>query len=240
MTHGPEAPRPLLIAEDLLLLLTDDVTGRIAASTHLLTVLGGALLAELALDGTAVVDPASGKGIFSTTKILAVAPAPGAVAQDTDPLLRDAWALVAEKPRGATELVARLGKGTRDTLTARLVERGILERVDSKVFGIFPSTRWPAADTAHEGEVRQRLHACLVTGLTPDPRTAALIGLLNSVDQLNKVVESDVSHRELKRRAKAVAEGDWASAAVQQAVQATNAAVMAGIAAATTGAVSSS
>lgn len=39
----------MLLAEDLLLLLTDDDTGKLAASTEVDVALGGALLVELAL-----------------------------------------------------------------------------------------------------------------------------------------------------------------------------------------------
>lgn len=56
---------PHLIAEDLLLLLLDDDTGTMAASTYEKSVLGGALLAELALVGAVEVE--KGAGIFGRT-----------------------------------------------------------------------------------------------------------------------------------------------------------------------------
>src|SRR5690554_638282 len=53
---------PHLIAEDLLLLLLDDETGKMAASSYEKSVLGGALLAELAL--TRAVEVEKGAGVL--------------------------------------------------------------------------------------------------------------------------------------------------------------------------------
>lgn len=63
-----------------------------------------------------------------------------------EPLLDEAMARVAEKPRSAQDLVNRLGRGTRDELLDRLSARGLVERHDGKVLGLFPHTTWPARD----------------------------------------------------------------------------------------------
>ena len=95
-----------------------------------------------------------------------------------------------------------------ETLAARLVAAGLLERREDRVLGLFPRTRWPVADVAHEDDVRRRLSAALVQGLTPDERTGALVALLHAIGQAHKVVPHDgVSTSEVKRRAKEVSEG---------------------------------
>jgi hypothetical protein len=119
-------------------------------------------------------------------------------------------------------------------LCERLAASGLLQRQDGRVLGLFPRTRWLAADTAHEVEVRRRLTAVLVQGIEPDPRTGALVALLASVDKAPASVDHDgIPKRDVRWRAKEVAEGAWAADAVKDAIAASTAAVMAGVTAAT-------
>lgn len=213
-----------LIAEDLLLLLLDDEGGTLPSGVAVKEVLGGAVLVELALAG--LVEVKKGEGMWARDK---VHPTGAAVPADAE--LRDALTVVGEKDRSAQDLIGRLGRGLKERLTDRLAERGILERREDRVLGIFPHTRWPAADTAHEGEVRRALTAALVQGFTPDDRTAALIALLHAVDRAHKTVDTQgLGNRAVKKRAKEIAEGDWAAKAVREAVQASQAAMVAVIA----------
>lgn len=222
----------LLIAEDLLLLLLDDEKGTMPSVQHQ-PLLGGALLIELALAGD--VEVGAKHKLWRTTPVH-----PAAGAAPTDPELTAALALVAQKQRNAQELVVRLGKGARERLLDRLVTRGMLERREGRVLGVFPRTTWPAADVAHERQVRDRLQAVLVTGLDPDPRTAAVVALLNAVGQAQHQVDrAGLSVGDLRRRAKAVAEGAWAADAVRDAVRASQAAMSAAVVAATSAATAS-
>ena len=215
-----------LIAEDLLLLLLDDERGTVTSS-HADVALGGALLLELAL--AEAVHVRERTSIWSGAK---VAVTPGA--RVADPVLAEALARVAERERSASDLVNRLGRGARSALTARLADRGILRREDGRVLGLFPRTRWPEADGTHEDEVRRRLTAVLVQGLDPDPRTGALVALLSAVDKAPSAVElAGVPARDVRRRAKQVAEGAWAAKAVRDAIAAATAATTAAITAAT-------
>lgn len=221
-----------LIAEDLLLLLLDDESGALNGTAYPQTVLGGALLIELATTGAAEVEEK--QNVWRSAKVHVTGRPP------EDPALRAAYDVVAEKPRSAQELVDRLGKSARDTLAARLVERGLLERRESKVLGLFPRTRWPAVDTRHEEEVRRRLAATLVQGVEPDERTGALVALLSAIDKAHKVVDHrGLPAREVRKRAKAVADGEWAAKAVRDAISASIAAVAAVTAATSVAATSS-
>ncbi|QZY28295.1 GOLPH3/VPS74 family protein [Nocardioides coralli] len=218
----------MLIAEDLLLLLLDDDKGTVVAGTADRPLVGGALLAELAL--ARLVTVTEKQSAWSSSHVVATG-GPG----PDDPVLDQALSTVMEKARSANDLVDRLGKDAREQLLARLVERGILERRDRKVLGVFPRTTWPAADVAHEESVRQRLQQILVTGLVADQRSAALIALLVAVDRAHAVVDrGDLSAREVRKRAQRVADGEWASQAVRDAVQASQAAVAAAVIAAST------
>ncbi|MET1133929.1 MAG: GPP34 family phosphoprotein [Aeromicrobium sp.] len=224
-----------LIAEDLLLLLLDDDSGKLTGTSYPQPALGGALLIELAVTGAVEVEEKT--GIWKSATVRAV---PGAAPEDA--VLRAGYDLVAEKERGAQDLVDRLGKGLKERLGDRLVDRGILERRDDKVLGLFPSTRWPAADTSHEQDLRLRLTAALVQGADPDDRTGALVALLSAIDKAHKVVDHQgMSRRDVRKRAKQISEGAWAAKAVRDAIAASVAAIAAVAAstAAATGASSS-
>lgn len=224
-----------LIAEDLLLLLLDDETGAQRASASTDTLLGGALLVQLAADGLVQLQPAQSRWRSDDD----VVPAPGAATGD--PLLQQSLSRVAERPRAAKDLLGPLGKGMRDELLGRLADRGILERQDDKVMGMFSRTRWPAVDSAHEHEVRHHIGQALVHGQLPDQRSAALVALLLGADELDVIDREGRPRKEIKRRAKEIAEGDWASEAVGKAVrEVTDATMMAIIVVTTTTVVTSS
>jgi hypothetical protein len=214
-----------LIAEDLLLLLLDDEKGTMTTS-YPQTALGGAVLIELALTGAVEVEEKT--TVWRSTKVHVTGQVPA------DDLLRSAYDVVAEKQRSAQDLVERLGKGTRDRLAERLVARGVLEERQDRVLGLFPRTRWPAADTSHEEAVRRALTAALIQGLTPDEHTGALVALLGAIDKAHKVVDHrGLPAKEVRKRAKQIGEGAWAAKAVRDAISASTAAITASVAATT-------
>ena len=216
-----------LIAEDLLLLLLDDEKGTVVGTSNLQTVLGGAVLIELATTGAVTVEDKS--SMWKSAKVRA-----NPEVELDDDLLRRAAGVVAEKERSAQDLVNRLGKGLKDDLTGRLEQRGILQRRDKKVLGLFPRTRWPAVDSSHEDAVRRDLAAALVQGVQPEQRTACLIALLSAIDRAHKVVDRDrLPAGEVRKRAKEIAKGEWAAKAVKDAISASTAAVTAAVTAAT-------
>jgi hypothetical protein len=211
-----------LIAEDLLLLLLDDESGKVRGWDGVETALGGAVLAELAILGAVTIGERPSR--WRPPLVSASGPAP------EDRVLADAWAAVAEKPRAPQDLVERLGKGLVATLGDRLAERGVLERHESRLWGLLPRTRWPEADSSHEREVRRRLDDVLVQYAEPDDRTGALVALLVAIDRVHKIVPG-MSAREVRKRAKEVAAGDWAARGVRDAVVEAHAAVAAVVAA---------
>jgi hypothetical protein len=211
----------MLIAEDLLLLLTDDDTGKLVVpGEHADVALGGAMLVELSLTGRVTVDDRGRLHVEET----------GLRGDD----LLDAVEQVLRSREGkkARSVVGPLSKRLRATLYDRLAARGILRSEAGRVLGVFPTHRWPANDVAHEAQLREDLVRALVQGLTPEPRTASLVGLLQALRATHKVVPPaahGLTKRDLQQRAKQVAEGDWASAAVRQAIDAANAAVIAAV-----------
>lgn len=215
----------MLLAEDLLLLLTDDRTGKLAASGNEVDLaIGGALLVELTMSDR--VEVAERSGMFRSDRV---------VVKDAEPvgdeILDEALAkLVAKDGRRATDAVGFLGKKVRRRLYGRLAQKGVLRTHRGRILGIFPTEQWPAQDAGHEDEVRRRLVVALQTGLAPDERTATLVSLLHALRRTHKAVDpqqAGMSRRELGAAAKRIAEGDWASAAVRRAIDSANAAVVA-------------
>ena len=206
-----------MIAEDLLLLLYDDETGKpVAGSPGLDYALAGAVLIELTLNRKLdiTIDGKTGR-----LQVLDGAPT-------GDPILDERLAYVVNKPgKKPKDQIGALSKRLRNQLLTRLAERGVLEQDEGRVLGLFPVTRWPAKDARHEQDVRARLESVLKVGTAPDERTAALIALLSALNVVPKVVTDAVDKKALKRRAKEIAESDWAADAVKKAVAEMQAAV---------------
>ena len=223
----------MLIAEDLLLLLTADDTGRLAVGgTNTNMALGGALLAELALMRR--VDIAGPDERVKEGRLIVRDAGPIG-----DGLLDEALATVAGKEdKKPQSVVAALGKRTRGRLYERLAEAGLLRAEEGRILGIFPTHRWPAEHTGHEAAVRAVLVTALRHGETTDPRTRALVSLLHALKAVHKAVAPDsvgLSKTELKENAERVAEGDWVGTAVRSAIAKRTAIIASSSAAASSG-----
>jgi hypothetical protein len=211
----------MLLAEDLLLLLTDDHTGKLVVSASQVdTALGGAQLVELSLAERVDLDHRRRIRVNDASPT-------------GDELLDAALGMLGrrqgQKPSG---VVGPLGKKLRDRLYARLASAGILRAEEGRVLGIFPSRSWPASSFDHEAAVRRALVDTLVHQAPPDPRTGALVSLVHALRATHKVVdprEHGLPRRDLDRRAKQVADGDWGSKAVRQAIDEMTAAVTAAV-----------
>lgn len=131
----------MLVAEDLLLLLTDDRTGKaVVDSTRLDIALGGALLLELVVSGHAGITGPGGvtvDGVRSGRVVALRQPPVG------DPVLDEGLRrLVTSRAKKPQSAVTDLGKDLRPALYHRLAERGILRVVDGTDR---PAHRPPAA-----------------------------------------------------------------------------------------------
>jgi hypothetical protein len=209
-----------LLAEDLLLLLLDDTSGKpVVDGTRMPRVLAGAVLLELAL-GDVVTPAEPGEDVKKGRLVVRDGVRP------QDPLLARAVDLIGtSKPMKPEAAIEKLAKNLRDELAKRIVDAGWVREEKGKVLGIFSTTRWPEVDGSHERALRSELGAALLDGITPIPRTAALVSLLSAVDAAPKLFP-DADRRAVKKRAKEIAEGDWAGKAVRKSVEAVNAAII--------------
>lgn len=226
----------MIIAEDLLLLLTDDVTGKpVVDSQRLSFALAGAVLVDLVLAERLTITDAGRWGSGSRVAVASSAPLDDAVLEEA---LRRAGQR--RQPVGAQALLTTLAKQLPDALRARLVERGILRAEEGRVLGIFPTRAWPAADSRHEAAVRAALWDVVVQGRTPTEREVCLVALLHAVGQVPKqFATAGMTSRQLRDRAKALSQGNVGGEAVRRAIEAANAAVIAMVAATSAAAASS-
>jgi hypothetical protein len=218
----------MLIAEDLLLLVTDDATGKsTVATTHLGPALAGAVLMELVVAGRVGLH---GEG--RKAKVVLIDNTPLA-----DPTLDPALQILLEKgPIGPVTAIGKVAKGLRERLYTGLQDRGILRHERGKVLGIFPTTRWPAEDSRHETALRSTITDVLVHGHEPSARIAAIIAVLTAADMLKTVVDkADLTVA--KERGKQIGDGNWATDSVRTAIQEMQAAMTVAAMAGTTAAV---
>jgi len=209
------------LADDLLLVLLDPASGKPRTDgTRLDFGLAGALLLELALDEQ--VDIVGPKPSAAEVILLSAA------APD-DEVLGDAARRVEEKRGRADKLVPALAKGLRGRLLERAEQRGDVRRQRL----VLRPDRWPAADDRRRRTLVSRLRDVLLTGVTPDPRTAALVALLAAIDAAPAAVDAPdrATRKAVSRRADAIGEGAWVAESVRRAVKAAQAAVAASTAA---------
>jgi hypothetical protein len=221
----------MLLAEDLLLLVTDDASGRLSVpGVQADAGLGGANLVELTLLGK--VDVAGEQDPGKPGRIIVRDPSPPGD-EVLDAALQTLSARQGSKP---SAVIRPLGKNLRSVLYQRLAASGVLRAGHGRALGIFPTRTWPTQDPSHEAEMRQLVTQALVQPGAPDERTAALIALLHALKCEHKVVDPrpyQLSRRQLRARAAEIAQGNWASEAVRKAIDEMMAAVAAASAAAT-------
>jgi hypothetical protein len=221
----------MLLAEDLLLLVTDDTSGRLSAPGAQVDIgLGGANLVELTLLNKVDVSSEGDQG--RRGRIIIRDPS-----QVGDDVLDAALQILIERQGSKPSAVVKpLGKDLRQTLYQRLAASGVLRAGQVRALGIFPTRIWPTQDASHEAGVRQMVTQALIQQTVPDERTAALIALLHALKREHKVVDPrayQLSRRQLRARAGDIAQGNWASEAVRKAIDQMIAAVAAASAAST-------
>lgn len=226
----------LSLAEEYLLLALDDTSGRpLLSAQYLQFALAGASVAELTLRGALVVSDGADGGRAGRFRVTGRA-------TPSDPVQREVLDLMNE--RRPKDAIRKAGQGSfarrlRDSLQRELAARGVLREEQIRILGLFPSSTWTTHDPAPEAAVRDRVLAALTGSADVDERTAALVSLLLATDLIRKILPGQ-DRRALKRRAKEIAESEWAGAAVKRAIDDVNAAMVAATVAATSAGAASS
>jgi plasmid stability protein len=221
----PGSANVMLLAEDLLLLVTDDGSGQLSAPAAQVDAgLAGANLVELALMDKVDLSGEAEEG--RPGRIVVRDPAP----TGDDVLDAALKILAANQGKKPSAVIRPLSKNLREALYERLAAAGVIRAERGKILGIFHTRTWPAQDASHEAQVRELLTQALVQQTAPDTRSAALIALLHALRCEHKVVDPalyGLSKRQLAARAEEIAQGNWASGAVRKAIDEMNAAVIA-------------
>ncbi|WP_246670049.1 GOLPH3/VPS74 family protein [Arthrobacter zhaoguopingii] len=212
---SPGAPSEPTLVEDVLLLLFQPSSGTIAGETTLFYVLGGAVIADLALAGRV---EARESGRFSITL--------HALGEDppNDEHLRSAWEYMAEKPRNAQSVLASIGPVLRAPILDRLVARGDLISRATKTFGIFNSTSL-SVGSERRAALLDSVRATLLGGEDPNPRTAAAISLLSASGTLSHFHPEIPWSGDVYTRGKQIQMGNWGANAAGSAVTRTMTAI---------------
>ncbi|WP_405090123.1 GPP34 family phosphoprotein [Micromonospora sp. NBC_01392] len=204
MTTEHRSDPPTLV-EDLLLLLFQPRSGTIAGENTLFYVLGGAVLADLAL-GDHLATEARGR-------IRSVAGHP-----PSDDLLRPAWDYLSAKARGAQTALAAIGPPLREPVLDRLIARGDLDRRPHKVLGLFRTTALREGGTGRRAGLLADVRQALSADTPPPARIAALAALLSASGTLPQFDREIPWTSSVITRAKQLERGDWGADAAAQAV----------------------
>lgn len=212
---------------DLALIALDPATGKRRLGTYGEIVLGDAALNDLLLAGRLSV---AGEGKKALVSVADPTPTPTGIAHLDAALAR---LTSRTKPLKSRDAVTRLGKKLPITTYEALVADGLLEAHPTKVLGLFPSPRYAALPQARRDELVAGVRAVLLGERAPDERLGTLGALLGAGRQVKLVVPKE-RRKEAEKRAKTLADGDWASEAVRAAVKAAEDAMMIAVLAATT------
>ncbi len=214
----------MLLCEDILLLATDDETGKRSSVGGFLDLLvAGALLTDLVLAGQVRLTE-EGESV-KKDRVVADLEAP----EPADNLLLVTRAKLASKPSWEmSSAVGALQKNLVRHLYERLVSAELLMHDERKALGLFPYSRFPAVDGSHEAGLLADIDTVLFEARTPSDHTAALIGLLHAGDLLVPVVDRGrgIDKKNLKRYAESLVDQYWPAKAARKAIQAAQAAVV--------------
>ncbi len=185
----------LSFAEEIYLLALDDVTGKISNYSDQVSLsyaLIGAVLCELSflkkIDTDAeklyvINKEPTGKPVLDS--ILEI------ISENEAQMPVSYWLKVLLSNASATE----------DMVLDQLIKKGILKKVDEKIFWVFHTRRYPIINDKEIRNVEERIkHIVLNESDFPDQREAVLVSLI----QASNLFESILSPKELKRAEKRI------------------------------------
>lgn len=205
----------MLMTENLVLLLTDDRSGKLSTGSADLTLpLGGAVLLELMRQNRVGLDPA--EDVLPALLVTSAEPT-------GDEALDRGLTLLAEHPDVAADsALYSLGVDALQATHRALVEKGVLHETDDHVLGIFPRHRWPAETTAYESDLRTSVVALLREQQPTDTDVWATTALLSAASCLTFAIDHhdvDLGRNALVERGVEVSGLGWAPEPLRVAVE---------------------
>lgn len=194
------------IAEDLLLLLLDNVSAKPVLPRGLSRrLLAAAVLLDLAYDGR--VRPALPTEPARGCLVALVGPPP------LDPAVRPALTLLQRAPLTPASAVGKLSKHVEDDVLNQLLRTGQIRQVQLES-SRFKSNAyaWPMTDRSRVDAIRAEVLSVLFDGQSPAPPTAAVIALLYACDGLGVLLSlNDRGRQWAIQRAGEISSGSWVS-----------------------------
>jgi hypothetical protein len=135
-----------------------------------------------------------------------------------DQLLRDSWEYVVNKQRGVQTVLAAMGPVLREPLLDRLVERGDIQRVGRKTFGLFNTSVLQVGENGRRGQLLADVRGVLVDGAEATPRVAVLAALLYGSGTLPQFDRDIPWTSAVIERAEELKAGNWGADAAANAV----------------------
>jgi len=217
----------LTLPQELYILALHEEKGRVPASlaTSLHYGLGGAILAELILQGRVGLDD-NRKAVVVNNSMFG-----------DDNLLNEGLERIQASGRHhkSTYWVSTFSdyiKKLEKRLARRLVDQGVLRMEEKRFLGVVPYEAYPAQDASARFWIKQHLRSVVLGGEAPDAHTATLLSLVRACDLLERVFTRDEMKR-ARRKIEELTRGEAIGEAVQQAIEIIEAATMAAIMAAT-------
>lgn len=205
--------RPALrLHEEVMLLSLRGKKGTIEMGAWYHQAVGGAVLAELALDGRVRFAP---RGRKSLVKVVSQ--------ERVGDMLVDEWLgriAADEKTRQVGHWVAKIA-GTKDLkgrIARGLARRGVVRVDEDKVLLLFTREVYPELDPEPERELRERLRAAVLEERGEvDPRTSVLLSLMKGTGLLELVFDKR-ERKAKKARIEAIVNGEACGKAARDLV----------------------
>ena len=208
----------LTIAEEVLLLFLDDDKGTF--------IRGPDIHVELAMSGAVLMDLAFANRIDTDPERLFVVDQSPVGDRILDDLLTR---IAATEPERTTEYWLNwIREDVPDIMghfIDRLVEKGILRRLEEKILWVFETRRYPVIDDREEREVKRRITSVLFSDEIPDPRDVVIIGIVNACDLLDVILH----HREVDKvrgRAEQISQMDFIGQAINSTINDVRASIL--------------
>lgn len=200
----------LRFAEEIILLLLNDDDGRFARVSNMSFdyALAGGVLMDLALEDRIDTD-------LDNLVLLDATPTGDNL---LDPTLAEIAEAEGNDARYWVERTALRSDELREEALRRLVEHGILERMDDRFMWVFKSRRYPTIDGEAQREVKLRIMAVLFSDEIPDPRDIVIICLADATGIFRSIFTSDELDR-VTPRIDQVRRLDLIGQAMTQAIQ---------------------
>ena len=213
----------LTLSEELYLLALHEEKGRVPASLAmpLHYGLGGAILAELILQGRVGLDDER-RAVVVNNRMFG-----------EDDLLNEGLERIQASGRHHkapywVRIFSDYIKKLEKRLAYRLVDRGVLRKENKRLLGVVPYESFPAQDASARYWIKQHLRSVTLGGEAPDAQTAALLSLARACDLLGQIFTRD-ELKMARRKIAGLAAADGIGEAERQVIEIVEAATAAAI-----------